>query len=175
MNQKPPYRRKKKLIKPRLQLVYSTVFLSAAGIYVLLQSILTQATIARISEELPADAKVLVPALVDGLQQNLVITMTVLVPLTVALGVLVTFRVAGPIYRVETYLKQVIDGEDPGPCRIRKADELQELAALISEATEPIRARHRQAADAAAAEGNLDGAPSLVERSKQRSGVPAGE
>jgi hypothetical protein len=42
-------------------------------------------------------------------------------------GVLATFRLTGPIDRIERHLEAVARGEDPAPCRIRKGDEFQEL------------------------------------------------
>jgi hypothetical protein len=57
-------------------------------------------------------------------------------------GVLSTFRIAGPIYRFEQYLRQVVKGEAEGPCRIRDGDELWDLCDLINQATAPLRMRH---------------------------------
>ena len=62
-----------------------------------------------------------------------------LLPFTFAIGVLITFRVAGPVHRFYVYLAQVIRSEEVGPCRLRKGDDLQELCELINKATEPIR------------------------------------
>ena len=69
----------------------------------------------------------------------LLVSFGMLLPLTIAVGILVTFRIAGPVYRFEKYLKQVIDGEEVGPCRIRDGDEFQELCELINQATAPLR------------------------------------
>ena len=52
---------------------------------------------------------------------------------------LVTFRIAGPIYRFEQYLAGIAEGRQLGPCRIREGDELVELCARINEATAPLR------------------------------------
>ena len=69
----------------------------------------------------------------------LLVSFGMLLPLTIAVGILATFRIAGPVYRFEKYLKAVIRGEEVGPCRIRKGDEFQELCELINEATAAMR------------------------------------
>jgi hypothetical protein len=54
-------------------------------------------------------------------------------------GVLTTFRVAGPLYRIEMFLKQVARGEKPADCRLRKGDELVEFCEVVNLATAPLR------------------------------------
>ena len=63
----------------------------------------------------------------------------VLLPLTVVVGIVTTFRIAGPLYRFEHYLRQVVRGEADGPCHIRKNDQLHELCDLINEGLEAAR------------------------------------
>ena len=60
-------------------------------------------------------------------------------PLTFLVGVLTTFRIAGPVYRFEQFLAAVRRGERPSDFHLRKGDELTDLAALINEATGPLR------------------------------------
>lgn len=69
------------------------------------------------------------------------LSLAILVPVTFVFGILLTFRVAGPIYRFEQYLRSVAKGEQIGPCKIRQGDELQPLCDAINEATEPLRMR----------------------------------
>jgi len=70
-------------------------------------------------------------------------------------GILLTFRLAGPIYRFEQYLRSVARGEQIGPCKIRKGDELQFLCDAINDATEPLR-MERVTPQEAAADGKQD-------------------
>jgi hypothetical protein len=74
-----------------------------------------------------------------------------LLPMTLCAGILSTFRIAGPIYRFEQYLKQVARGEVTDPCRIRDGDELWDLCDLINEATAPLRHKAAGVAPAAVA------------------------
>ena len=69
----------------------------------------------------------------------LAVSFGLFLPLTFCIGVLVTFRIAGPVYRFEQYLKQVSRGEQLGPCKIRDGDEFQGLCDLINEATRHLR------------------------------------
>lgn len=49
------------------------------------------------------------------------------------LGVRISHRICGPIYRVIKDLEAVRRGEKKGPIRLRKGDEFQELAAALNE------------------------------------------
>jgi hypothetical protein len=135
------YRRRKKLIKPGIQLrmVFSFVGLSVMGLtlqFLLLGSRLTSAAAGL--DGGGGDLAQGVPAM---LLEIFALSLAILVPVTFVFGVLLTFRVAGPIYRFEKYLRAVASGEQIGPCKIRKGDELQPLCDAINEATEPLRMR----------------------------------
>ena len=49
------------------------------------------------------------------------------------MGLIMTFRVAGPIYRFEAYLKALARGDHSGPCSIREKDEFGFLNDAINE------------------------------------------
>jgi nitrogen fixation/metabolism regulation signal transduction histidine kinase len=73
-------------------------------------------------------------------------------PLTIAVGILVTFRIAGPVYRLKEFLKSIASGATPEDCRLRKGDELQDLCSLANDATAPLRgAKRGEAGDSRAA------------------------
>lgn len=69
------------------------------------------------------------------------LSVLVLLPLTAALGVALTFRRAGPLYRMHVHLAQVAQGRANGPCRIREGDELQVLCDLLNDALAAERER----------------------------------
>lgn len=46
----------------------------------------------------------------------------------VYLGVRLSHRICGPVYRMQRVLQAIRNGEDPGPVTLRDGDELQELA-----------------------------------------------
>lgn len=129
---KPPYKRRIKLIKPRLQLKLIGVFAGLSALSFLLQVLVVGRRLAEITVLLPNDGPLLHTLTPGLLTDVLIFSFGLLLPLTCAVGVLVTFRIAGPVYRFEQYLGQVERGEAQGPCRIRKGDELQDLCDQIN-------------------------------------------
>ena len=70
-------------------------------------------------------------------------------PMTIAVGVMTTFKVAGPIQRFRDFLNDLRDGKQPADCKIRKGDQLQDFCELLNDATASIRAEeqsHRKSA-----------------------------
>lgn len=135
------YKRKIKLIQPRLQLKLVFVFVGMAASAMLLQFILFTSAITDVATRLPSDGLVLVEEMPRLLYGTLLISFALFLPLMFFVGILVTFRFAGPVYRFKMYLGEVIRGEKPKDCRLRKGDELQDLCAVINQATEPLRRR----------------------------------
>ena len=138
----PHFKRRRKLIKPRIQLRLIATFLGASALSLVLQVLLLAAHLVRTADALPTDGETLAVMIPDIVTAVLVTSIVVLLPTVGLVGVLATFRLAGPIYRFEIYLREVIEGRETGPCRLRAGDELQELCALLNEATEPARAAH---------------------------------
>ncbi len=139
--------RKRYLINPRLQLGAVAVLLGTGGLYVLLQASLLFRAITQVSESSPEGTELL-NELLPILRFNLMVTMLVIVPFTLAIGIFMTHKVVGPLYRFEQYLQQLVRGEKPGPCKLRDGDELQHLCELLNEATKPMReSRPRLVAD----------------------------
>lgn len=66
-------------------------------------------------------------------------SVAVLLPILFGLGVLLTHRIAGPIYRFESYLRSLAQGEQLGPCQIRDGDELAALRDAINQVAERVR------------------------------------
>jgi hypothetical protein len=80
-----------------------------------------------------------------------VISAAVLLPLTLSVGIVATFRIAGPLHRFETFLRAIANGEKPADCKIRRGDELQEFCTLLNDVTAPLRTGDAPSADAAVA------------------------
>ena len=152
------YQRRRKLIKPRLQLKLTLTFVGLSALSLLLQFVLFQNVLTEAALLLPNDHDVLVGETNGLLLAVLAVSFLVLLPLTFLVGVLATFRIAGPVYRFEQFLAAVRRGERPADFHLRKGDELTDLAALINEATEPLR----ETAAAHPTDDLLDAAPSLT-------------
>ena len=134
-----PYRRKRKLIKPSLQLKLTGVFVGLTALSLLLQFVLFTNVLHEAAIKLPNDGPIVLEEINAITLRVLAASFLVFLPLTLTIGVLCTFRIAGPVYRFETFLRSVINGEKPADFRLRKGDQLQDLAALINEATSPLR------------------------------------
>ena len=144
-------RRRIKLIKPRLQLKLVGVFVGLSGLGFLMQSLHVGLRISELATTLPEGGSYLMAAMPALPLEILAVSFGMILPLTVAVGILVTFRIAGPVYRLEQYLSQVLRGEEVRPCRLRQGDELQELCELINQATEPMRLKNANGEEAGAA------------------------
>jgi hypothetical protein len=131
--------RKKKLINPRLQLRLVVIFLCAAGLAVQVEAILITLTLTRLSRTLPNDGSELLEQLPEFVRTNLLLTFLLLAPLMLGVGIVATFRIAGPLHNFEKFLRAVRDGQQVDPCQIRKGDELQAICTLLNEVTAPLR------------------------------------
>ncbi|MEX1023875.1 MAG: hypothetical protein WD226_02255 [Planctomycetota bacterium] len=138
---KVKYKRRIKIIKPRLQLKLVGIFVGISALGFLLQSLIVGLRLAETAMSLPDDGGMLMGLLPRLPIEILVFSFGMVLPLTFAVGVVATHRIAGPVYRFEQYLESVKRGEQLDPCRLRKTDELQELCQLINEVTEPLRQR----------------------------------
>lgn len=130
-------KRKRVLILPRLQWRLVAAFLSAACISTVVQMLLLNLALTRLANDAPAARGAVLEASPDILWTQIVLTFGLMVPLVVAVGLLETLRVAGPLYRFECYLREHVAGAKPAPIVLRREDELHELGRLINAATQP--------------------------------------
>lgn len=135
-NQNP---RRKKLIEKRIQLKFVGAVITVAGLSVLVQTLVLHFALSGLIAGLPNDRVTAMEAVPDLMATSLFATFAVLLPLSFLVGVTTSFKVAGPIYRLRTYLREVVSGTAVEPCRLRKDDELQDLCELVNEATEERR------------------------------------
>lgn len=149
----PNYRRRRKLIQPGLQLRISGIFVGLVTLLLLLQFALINATVHQVANELPHDGAVLLGESNPIAMRVIGISALVFVPLTLLVGVLSSFRIAGPIFRMKRFLESVKNGESPADFRLRKGDELHEFAQLVVDATRPLRTESSAPDDADEEEG----------------------
>ena len=141
MSGKHRHKRRIKLILPRLQLRLTLTFLGFAALGFLVQFLLVLAGLPGLAAKLPNDSQPMLEGMQALLLRSFVISLLVFGPILFWVGVLSTFRLAGPIYRFRVFLGQVMRGEHPGECRIRKKDQLQDFCTLLNEVTAPLRAQ----------------------------------
>ncbi len=135
----PRIKRRIKLIEPRFQLRLTLVFVGLSAMALLLQYILFTRALASIALALPEDGLLLMDRASGVLLGVLATSFLLFLPLIFTVGVLTTFRIAGPMYRFRQFLNDVKRGEQSAPCRIREGDEFQDFCELLNEVTDPLR------------------------------------
>lgn len=136
---KRKYKRKKKLIKPKFQLKVAGACLALALMAVLTMMILLNEAILEFADKGWVDSAALQNEWYGVLLTKLGISLLIFAPMTLALGIILMHRVAGPLYRFEQFLAAVVRGEHPDICRIRQGDELVEMCELLNRLTRPMR------------------------------------
>jgi hypothetical protein len=131
--------RKKNLIRPTLQLKITLVFLSTSASLMALMAFLTIWLLTDDSAGAVGGSSQVLREVMPVLLKAFLISMAILIPTTLVVGVLATFLVAGPLYRFEIFLNSIRNGERPSDCRLREGDELQDFCKLLNEATRPLR------------------------------------
>ena len=134
-----PRKRRIKLIVPSLQFRLIGAFAGIATLALLAEYVVMAARLSSFANTMPAGGSHLVSELPGLVLEMLAVSFGILLPAIIGIGILVTFRVAGPVHRFQEHLRAVARGEDPGPCRIRKTDYLHELCGLINEALERVQ------------------------------------
>ena len=76
--------------------------------------------------------------------KHLLLSLGVMTPIILVVGTLITFRFAGPIFKIEQYLLAIGAGENPGPCKLRNGDQLGGLCDALNIALETVRKNERQ-------------------------------
>ncbi|MEZ5977754.1 MAG: hypothetical protein R3F34_06005 [Planctomycetota bacterium] len=141
----PQYRRRRfRLLRPALQLRLMAAFGGVALLMLGLQFMLFYRALGDAATRMSSTDATVVKDLSSSLVQTLLVSALVLLPAVLAVGTSVVLRFVGPLYRFENFLKEVLAGRDPGPCRLRNGDDLQELCELIDKVARPMRERSRR-------------------------------
>ena len=140
------HKRRTKLIKPRVQIRLCLTFAAVAACCIVLQFALHQIAVANACLLHHGDGVAMAAELHKEVWRHLMLAIWLLVPLSMAVGIVATFRMAGPIYHLEKHLEAIAHGEDPGSLAFRKNDAFQEVAPLLNAAVDRLRAeRSREA------------------------------
>ncbi len=135
---KPRYRRSKRLVLAGLQLKLAIAFALLACVATVVQALVLVHALSGLARDVAgADSAVFAQAS-SLVRQNVMISLALLLPPFVLAGVLVTFRIAGPVYRFQKYFEDMASSGYSGPCTIRRGDELQELCRSINRGVERL-------------------------------------
>lgn len=132
-------RRRFRLLRPGLQLRLMAAFGGIGLLALGLQFLIFYRAVGEASLALNSSDAAVIEELSSSLFVGLAISAGLLLPLILAIGTSIVLRFVGPIYRFETWIGLVLRGEDPGPCRLRRGDDLNELCALIDAVALPMR------------------------------------
>ncbi|MFT7485336.1 MAG: hypothetical protein ACI9F9_001184 [Candidatus Paceibacteria bacterium] len=146
--------RKKNLIRPALQLKLTLVFLVTSGS---MMSVLGYLVLSSLDGRSVGETEIL-PLVMDPLLSAFWTAMAIMVFATLLVGTLATFLVAGPLYRLETFLESVIQGEKPRDCKVREGDELTRFCELLNKATEPLRCEFKSSDTESGSDDQADAA-----------------
>lgn len=135
------YKRRKKLINPRLQLWMTGVFLGLTFLSLLMQLLLFMLLMSQVALTLPNDGELMWDQINERLYFVIGVSFAVFLPLTLLVGILTTFRVAGPVFVFHRFLKNIREGNDPGVLNLRKGDKLRDLADSLNETYAVIQER----------------------------------
>ncbi|MCX5715654.1 MAG: methyl-accepting chemotaxis protein [Candidatus Omnitrophica bacterium] len=146
MGKKPIFRRKRYLIKTGFQLKYSGLIIA----FMFLVAALTGYTVyytgwllmgEKLANVYPQGRLL---AIMRTINITLLLRLIFIAPLVVFVSIILSHRIAGPLYRIEKYISAVAKGDFSEKLTLRKKDELKDLAFMINEMTEDLRARVKQ-------------------------------
>lgn len=72
---------------------------------------------------------------------TLLLRLALITPLVVVISIILSHRIAGPVFRIGKYLKSIASGDLSANLHLRKNDELQDLAEAINEMTGELKSR----------------------------------
>lgn len=133
------HKRKKKLINPRMQLKIAGAAVAIALVSVLVLTVMLNEAFVEMVDRGWIDPANVSGSWLEVLIPTVFMSLAILFPLVLSLGILLSHRIAGPMYRFRVWLADVRDGKETRPCKIREGDEHQDFCELLNEVTEPLR------------------------------------
>jgi hypothetical protein len=133
------YRRSRRLVLAGLQLKLAGSFALLACLATVVQAFVMVHLLSSLASRIEGSAGPTVLAQATSLVvQNVLIALALLVPPFLMAGILITFRIAGPIYRFKRYFEDLAERGYKGPCTLRKEDELKDLCQAINRGVERL-------------------------------------
>jgi len=151
------YSRTQKIIQPGFQFRLVGMFTGIGTLALLLQFMIVGFLLTGAAATVQNEGGNLLDELPGVLLKTMLFSLGMLVPVLFGMGILLTFRVAGPAHRMKTHLRAIANGAEPGPCRIREGDQLQDLCAALNAALARLSEDRRKEPDPAADEPAAEG------------------
>ena len=112
-------RRKRKLIRPDLQVRGIFFGLGLALVTVAVQSVTMTFVLHRVATSAPQDGPAILQDLPQMLGWSALAAFVILTPIVLGLTLHATHSFAGPIYRIVQHLEEVVAGKDPARLSLR--------------------------------------------------------
>lgn len=130
----PRFRRRQYLIKTRFQLSYVGLILTLIIITACICSYVVYYTsMVTLGEKLAAVyPQGRIVSIVQMVNIRILLSIIIITPFIIMIGIYFSHKVAGPIYRIERYLKEMAAGDLSQALTLRKGDELVSLAEGIN-------------------------------------------
>ena len=150
MRQGIAYRRKQYLIGKKFQLKYVGMILLLVSLTAVMCSYVIYYTMMltmgdKLASVYPQGRLI---AVVNMVNFRIFLSMLLVVPLIVMIGIFASHRIAGPIYRIEKFLGSIADGDLSLSLALRKDDELVSLARGINRVIDSVKATVKRERDA---------------------------
>lgn len=132
-------RRRRRLVDKPLQYHMIGSFAAVGALAALAQVALIVLSTQAFADSLDGGEHALVYLNWTDLFTTVLVTLAILVPVTLAYGIFVTHRIAGPAYRMRNYLMDVAaNGVTGRVCKVRDGDEMQDMCGRINLAIEAL-------------------------------------
>lgn len=137
---RPPIWKRTYLLEPRLQLGITFYFLlfeiaTLSMIYFSVKASLM--AVLQHTASMSPSCSVLIKDNEENIRQILMVIFgtnaVVMTMFALIGGILISHRIVGPLFRVKTVLRQILDGKDPGHIRVRHSDYFTEIVPLLEE------------------------------------------
>lgn len=138
---RPKYRRKQYLVAARFQLKYAGLILLLMFVTAALSSYVVYYTSMLLMGEKLANVypQGQLVNIVKTVNFRLLMSLVFVSPLVIILGIYLSHRIAGPIFRMERFLSEMAEGNYNSRITLRKGDELAALADGMNKVCESIK------------------------------------
>lgn len=135
------YRRTQYLVAAKFQLKYATLILMLVFLTGLLCSYVVYYTMMlsmgdKLANVYPQGRLI---SIVKSVNIRLFLSLFLITPFVVTIGIFASHKIAGPIYRIEKFLDSMANGDYSSILTLRKNDELMSLAAGINKVQDSLK------------------------------------
>lgn len=134
-------RRRLRLVLPRIQIRLMLAFGGITVLALLLQHLLFLRVLSDMIAGVQDDGGTLVQDMHSISWRLLAGAFGLLLPVVILVGIAVTHRWCGPLYRMQQFLRETDQGNQPADCKLRQGDELTDFCDLINRTTRLARSQ----------------------------------